>query len=116
MDGGVDPTNRRAMDWFQTKTAEAKWVSEVALFRSKSDTLKKGITQPLESSARILAFQRSYQSETLKIIVNFSDYPYESLEKNCEVILGNTTNIDGHCFVNANTLVVFRNNLGINTD
>ncbi|MFA5696800.1 MAG: glycoside hydrolase family 13 protein [Candidatus Izemoplasmatales bacterium] len=110
MDGGVDPTNRRAMDWFQTKTAEAKWVSEVALFRSTSTTLKKGIIQPLESPARILAFKRTFQNETLEIFVNFSDQPYDSQWENGEVIFGNTTDSEGHIFINSKSLAIIHVN------
>ncbi|MFA5036873.1 MAG: glycoside hydrolase family 13 protein [Candidatus Izemoplasmatales bacterium] len=110
MDGGKDPTNRRAMDWSQTKTTEAKWIREIALLRSNSDTLKKGSIQALKSPATILDFLRIYEEEELEVIVNFSEEAYKINKKNGILLIGDITKSDECIIVDAKSLVVFRLN------
>lgn len=70
--GGDDPDNRRPMPWQNVSKEETEFVSAFSKLRGEyTDVFKSGELRPYFTIGRLLAFERAWGGQALKIYINF---------------------------------------------
>ncbi|HPF42905.1 MAG TPA: glycoside hydrolase family 13 protein [Bacillota bacterium] len=114
--GGKDPDNRRAMDWNHMLTKEETEFREAAMFRKKSEILKKGSLNFLTSEEGLLVFTRELAAEELIVIANFTDVSMDyEIEDEYKLVLGKIATIPGKIRLDAKEIAVLQMDKANNT-
>ncbi|MBM7554077.1 alpha-amylase family glycosyl hydrolase [Thalassobacillus pellis] len=70
LDGGKDPDNRRLMNFKSGDDTLEKWIQQLTALRKEFPALTKGDYKELYSKDGLAAYSRSYEGETVVIVIN----------------------------------------------
>ncbi len=106
LEGEVDPDNRRCFLWERINEKSVLELQKLALFRSSSEILKKGVLIPLFVDERIIAFKREYNGKALTIFANYTNETKIINFQARKIVYGNAKVFEGKLQINKYSLAI----------